>query len=615
MNIFKLVGSILVDSDAAEKSISKTGKEAEGLGTKLGKGIKTAAKFGAALGAGALVAGGAMFGLGVKLGNTADRLLDLNSITGMSTDEIQRWEKVTKVAGVSSDAMTNASQKLTKSLDTMVNSGGKGAESLEALGLSVEEVANMNADERMNAITEALAGVEDKTERAKIGTDLLGGSWKDIAPIVDMGADAMNKAKDSANIISEEDLNKANEFRIKVEEMKDQLGFFATKIAIAVMPTLHKVMDWAQDKLPLVQSFFESAFDVAGEAIGKVSDFISAEVMPRLSELWDWLSPKLPEIKQLFTDSFGVAKDVLMDVVEAIKDTTKWIEDHWNIVEPILIGIATGITTFYLITGAIAAYGAITKAITAIQLAFNTALALNSIGLVVIAIGLLVAAGVMLWKNWDVVKAKVKELWSALTSRFTEIKSNVTSKVNELKTNISNKFSEIKSSAVTRFNEVKDAILNPIHTARDKVKTAVDKIKGFFTGMKLELPKIKVPSFSLKNWSRNPIDWLDKMPSIGINWNAHGGLFTKPTVLNTPYGLQGFGESGTPEAALPLSASVLGMIGQKISDTMSKPVSEHVQNVYITVEGNIDKDFYHDLMTRQKRETDTKLMMRGVREN
>lgn len=43
----------MIDSDEANKSISKTEKNAEGLGEKLGKGIETAAKWGAAIGAAA----------------------------------------------------------------------------------------------------------------------------------------------------------------------------------------------------------------------------------------------------------------------------------------------------------------------------------------------------------------------------------------------------------------------------------------------------------------------------------------------------------------------------------------------------------------------------------
>ncbi len=53
MEIFKLFGSIFVDSDAADKSIKKTGENAEGFATRLGNGIKTAAKWGAAVAAAA----------------------------------------------------------------------------------------------------------------------------------------------------------------------------------------------------------------------------------------------------------------------------------------------------------------------------------------------------------------------------------------------------------------------------------------------------------------------------------------------------------------------------------------------------------------------------------
>jgi len=119
--------------------------------------------------------------------------------------------KAAEVAGVATDAMTNASTKFTKALDTMSVEGHKGQEALEAIGLSLSDIENMSADERMNVLTEALAGVDDKTERATLGADLFGGTWKEIAPIVDLGTEAMNKAKDSANIISEGDLVKANE--------------------------------------------------------------------------------------------------------------------------------------------------------------------------------------------------------------------------------------------------------------------------------------------------------------------------------------------------------------------------------------------------------------------
>ncbi|MDD3741937.1 MAG: hypothetical protein PHH30_11940, partial [Bacteroidales bacterium] len=55
-------GSILVDNEEANKSISATEKKAGGLGSKLGSLIGTAAKVGAGIAVGVGAAGTALFG-------------------------------------------------------------------------------------------------------------------------------------------------------------------------------------------------------------------------------------------------------------------------------------------------------------------------------------------------------------------------------------------------------------------------------------------------------------------------------------------------------------------------------------------------------------------------
>lgn len=109
MEIFKLFGSIFVDSDAADKSIKKTGDNAESFAAKLGNGIKTAAKWGAAVVA---AAGTIAVAIGTKavtaasefeasfakvntlLADTTDlesykkEIIDLSNQTGVSTDAL-----------------------------------------------------------------------------------------------------------------------------------------------------------------------------------------------------------------------------------------------------------------------------------------------------------------------------------------------------------------------------------------------------------------------------------------------------------------------------------------------------------------------------------------------
>ena len=58
----------------------------------------------------------------------------------------------------------------------------------------------------------------------------------------------------------------------------------------------------------------------------------------------------------------------------------------------------------------------VSKALTAAQWLMNAAMSANPIGLLVVAIVGLIAAGLMLWRNWDQVVAGGKMLWSGLVT-------------------------------------------------------------------------------------------------------------------------------------------------------------------------------------------------------
>lgn len=102
-------------------------------------------------------------------------------------------------------------------------------------------------------------------------------------------------------------------------------------------------------------------------------------------------------------------------------------------------------------------------------------------------------------------------------------------------------------NVVKWFTDLKTNITNTINGARDAVDTAITKIKGFFD-FKWELPKLSLPSISIQGkFSLAP----PQVPTFGINWNAAGAIFDRPTIFNTAQGLQGVGEAG-PEAIMPI---------------------------------------------------------------
>lgn len=119
----------------------------------------------------------------------------------------------------------------------------------------------------------------------------------------------------------------------------------------------------------------------------------------------------------------------------------------------------------------------------------------------------------------------------------------------QMHTSIRNAISKGLSSAVSvakaKFNQIKTACLAPINQLRDKVRSIINTIKGFFN-FKTSTPKIKMPHFSIspKGWKVGDL-LKGKIPKLGIKWYAKGGVFDSPSVI-------GVGEKG-PEAVVPLN--------------------------------------------------------------
>ena len=152
-----------------------------------------------------------------------------------------------------------------------------------------------------------------------------------------------------------------------------------------------------------------------------------------------------------------------------------------------------------------------------------------------------------------------------------ELGSQIWEKAKEI---ASTAMDHVKDAVYDGFEKVKEFIITPIKTAFDTVsdvfsgiyntikswidkaknfvKGAIDAIKGFFH-FKVELPKIKLPHFSIKPKGWELGDLLKgKIPKLGIEWYAKGGVFDEPTIFPTASGFKGVGEAGA-EAVAPIS--------------------------------------------------------------
>ena len=183
-------------------------------------------------------------------------------------------------------------------------------------------------------------------------------------------------------------------------------------------------------------------------------------------------------------------------------------------------------------------------------------------------------------------------LQQTLATTWANIKSTVTNTVGQLVSGIRGKISGIASSVRSTFNSVKEAIMTPINAAKDAVQKAIDKIKSVISGVKLQLPHINLPHFSVSGgkapWG---IGGKGSLPSFSVSWYAKGGYFDQPTLFT------GVGERGG-EFVWPSYAPYLDRYADALASKMGGAGGV---NVYLTYNGSGDATELVNTLTRDLR--------------
>lgn len=287
----------------------------------------------------------------------------------------------------------------------------------------------------------------------------------------------------------------------------------------------------------------------AKNAIGDMGEEIGAVLLPAVADLVSWFQTNLMPVLQQVIDFFKQHPQLATFALA-------------------IAGITAVLGPFLIIMGSVVTMmGTVATAATAMDIALAPIIGI--VALIVAIIAALVAIGIILYKNWDTIKAKAIEVWNGIKKSimnavnviktrvmtnfntlkttvlnvWNAIKTGVSSIVNGIKTTVSNVFNSIKTTASTVWNGIKTAITKPINAAKNTVKNIVDKLKGFFP---LSVGKIfsnlKVPHINIKG-GKAPfgIGGKGSKPSISVSWNKKAMenpyLFSNATLF-------GAGEAG-----------------------------------------------------------------------
>lgn len=262
-----------------------------------------------------------------------------------------------------------------------------------------------------------------------------------------------------------------------------------------------------------------------------------------LKTVWDGFCNLLGPV---FEGAFRFISDTLSTVLDVILNTVDFFiavfsgdwEGAWEAVKNIFSSIWNGLVSWF------------TNILETIK------------GVLDVALGWIGTSWEQVWTNvknfftniWngikDFISSTINSISTTISNVITGIKTTVSNVFSAIKTTISNIFNGIKDTATSVWNAIKTAITTPIENAKEKVREAINAIKGFFSGLKLELPHIKLPHFSISgSFSLSP----PSVPHINIDWYKSGGIMAGPTIFGmNGSSLMAGGEAGK-EAILPLT--------------------------------------------------------------
>lgn len=105
----------------------------------------------------------------------------------------------------------------------------------------------------------------------------------------------------------------------------------------------------------------------------------------------------------------------------------------------------------------------------------------SPIGLVVIAIGAVIAIGVALYKHWDTVKQWAGNLWNGIKNIFNGIKNTISNAWNGVKETASNVWGAVKDTVSEKLNNIKTAYQEHGGGIKGAGAGAMEAVKGYYT--------------------------------------------------------------------------------------------------------------------------------------
>lgn len=375
----------------------------------------------------------------------ATRLASAGTIAGLSATDILGLSTAMSSVGIQAEAggtaMAQTLQKITMAIETNSDSVETYA---SVAGMSAQEFANAWKNEPVVALQAFIAGLGDLNEADESVVMVLdelglkGIRQSNMLQALSLSSDMMTNAVNTASEAYKNNTALVNEaeqrygtMESRMQQTREKMSNLALEVGDRLLPYMDKLISFGG----MLMDMWDGLSDGAKDAI-VIGGILIAGVLKIIGTL----------------GKFAFAINSIVTVVSTLA--------------PFITGTLVPAIT-----------GTLLPAIAAI---------LPTILPIIAIVAAVVAAGVLLYKNWDTIKEKAGQLKESVSEKWNNLKENTAKAWDGLKENIAKKWDDIKNSMSNAWNAMLQNPIVQVFTGyiKDTFNNIKDTISGVWDGIK-----------------------------------------------------------------------------------------------------------------------------------
>jgi hypothetical protein len=169
-------------------------------------------------------------------------LHDMSQRTGIAAAELSVLRYAAEQTGTEMGALETGVKKMQQLIFKASQGSDEAAQALGQLGLRVEDLAGLSADQQLGIIGDRLAGIEDPGTRAAVAVAIFGRAGTALLPMLSQGSAGLaafaEEAKRLGLVMDDETAAKADDLGDAIDALKASMRMAFIQVGSAVAPML-----------------------------------------------------------------------------------------------------------------------------------------------------------------------------------------------------------------------------------------------------------------------------------------------------------------------------------------------------------------------------------------